>query len=59
MIRKSGYRFSDKVMLKQREEHDPEKWVPVFRQDHAQTERKSGMTIRGKAITLEPIEASA
>jgi hypothetical protein len=21
-------------------EHDPEKWVPVFRKDHAQTERR-------------------
>jgi hypothetical protein len=29
--------------IKQREkcglEHDPEKWVPVFRKDHAQTKR--------------------
>jgi len=28
MIRKSGPRFSDKIML---EKHDPEKWPPVFR----------------------------
>jgi hypothetical protein len=27
-------------------EHDPEKWKPVFRNDHAQTKRQSGMTIR-------------
>jgi hypothetical protein len=26
-------------------EHDPEKWVPVFRKDRAQTKRWSGMTI--------------
>jgi hypothetical protein len=35
MIRKSGRRFSEKIMLKQK--HDPEKWTPVFRKDHAQT----------------------
>jgi hypothetical protein len=33
-------------------EHDPEKWAPVFRKDHAQTKRWSGMTIRRKVITL-------
>jgi hypothetical protein len=33
-------------------EHDPEKWVPVFRKDHAQTKRLSAMTIRRKVITL-------
>jgi hypothetical protein len=37
MIRKSGNRFSEKIMLKQKAEHDPEKWKPVFRKDHAQT----------------------
>src|SRR5439155_609231 len=26
-------------------EHDPEKWAPAFREDHAQTKRQSGMTI--------------
>jgi hypothetical protein len=31
-------------------EHDPEKWKPVFRKDHAQTKRWSGMTIRRKVI---------
>jgi hypothetical protein len=35
MLPKSGYRFSEKIMLKQ--EHDPEKWIPVFGKDHAQT----------------------
>jgi len=35
MIPKSGGRFSDKIMLKKKE-HDPEKWRPVFGQDHAQ-----------------------
>jgi hypothetical protein len=34
MIPKSGYRFSEKIML-QNNEHDPEKWVPVFGEDHA------------------------
>ena len=29
--------------------HDPEKGAPVFRKDHAQTRRYSGMTIRGKS----------
>jgi hypothetical protein len=33
MIPKSGYRLSEKIML--REKHDPEKWVPVFGKDHA------------------------
>jgi hypothetical protein len=36
MIRKSGYRFSEKIMLNKKIEHDPEKWLPVFRKDHAQ-----------------------
>jgi len=40
-------------------ERDPEKWVPVFRKDHAQTKRWSGMTIQRKVIRsssiLEPI----
>jgi hypothetical protein len=31
MIRKSGHRFFEKIMLKQKPEHDPEKWTPVFR----------------------------
>jgi len=33
-------------------EHDPEKWVPVFRKDHAHTKIWSGMTIRRKVILL-------
>jgi hypothetical protein len=35
MIPKSGNRFSDKIMRKIAK-HDPEKWEPVFGQDHAQ-----------------------
>jgi hypothetical protein len=31
MIRKSGSRFSERITP----EHDPEKWKPVFRKDHA------------------------
>jgi hypothetical protein len=33
--------------------HNPEKWVPVFRKDHAQT-RVERMTIRRNVITLGP-----
>jgi hypothetical protein len=33
-------------------EHDPEKWIPVFRKDHAQTKSQSGMPIRRKVIPL-------
>jgi hypothetical protein len=33
-------------------EHDPEKWIPIFRKDHAQTKGWSGMTIRRKVIVL-------
>jgi len=33
-------------------EHDPEKWVPVFREDHAQLERESGMTVRRRVIPV-------
>jgi hypothetical protein len=33
-------------------EHDPEKWIPVFGRDHAQTVSYSVMTIRRKVITL-------
>jgi len=33
-------------------EHDPEKWVPVFRKDHPQTKRLERMTIRRKVIPL-------
>jgi 2,3-bisphosphoglycerate-dependent phosphoglycerate mutase len=29
-----------------RPEHDPEKWLPVFGKDHAQTKSRSGMTIQ-------------
>jgi hypothetical protein len=39
MIPKSGYRFSEKIMLKCKE-HDPEKWIPVFRKDRAQMQIK-------------------
>jgi len=35
MISKSGYRFSSRLMLRQ--QHDLEKWAPVFGHDHAQT----------------------
>jgi len=51
MIRKSGNRFSDKIMRKQKE-HDPEKWEPVFRQDHAQTKSQSEIMIQSQGISL-------
>src|SRR5260370_38070071 len=46
----SGMTIRRKVIPLQ---HDPEKWVPVFRKDHAQTKRWSGMTIRRKVIPLQ------
>src|SRR4029078_729869 len=33
-------------------EHDPEKWIPVFRKDHAPPKIWSAMTIQLKAIAL-------
>jgi hypothetical protein len=33
-------------------EHDPEKWMPVFRKDHAAPNIQSAMTIQPKAIAL-------
>jgi hypothetical protein len=36
VIPKSGYWFSEKITHQQKV-RDPEKWVPVFGQDHAQT----------------------
>jgi len=38
MFRKSGSRFSEKDMRK-RKAHVPEKWQPVFRKGHAQTQK--------------------
>jgi len=36
MIPKNGIRFSEMIMRKAKWlEHDPEKWIPVFRKDHA------------------------
>jgi hypothetical protein len=35
---RGGSRFPEKIVLKTKNlEHDPEKWNPVFRKDHAQT----------------------
>jgi hypothetical protein len=33
-------------------EHDPEKWIPVFRKDHAPPKIQSAMTIQPKAIAF-------
>src|SRR5205814_9119953 len=38
MIGKSGTGFPKRSCSNERE-HDPEKWVPVFRKDHAQTKK--------------------
>jgi hypothetical protein len=40
-------------------EHDPEKWRPVFRKDHAQTKGQSGMTIQRKVILHEQLAQTA
>jgi hypothetical protein len=39
-------------------EHDPEKWAPVFGNDHAPTISWSGMTIRRKVIPLHSAQAA-
>jgi hypothetical protein len=31
-------------------EHDPEKWAPVFRKDHAQTKKKTMLKQRDEII---------
>jgi hypothetical protein len=36
---KSSAKFGTNGALTAALEHDPEKWVPVFRKDHAQTKR--------------------
>jgi len=33
-------------------EHDPEKWIPAFRKDHAQTRSWSAMTLHPEIIAL-------
>jgi uncharacterized protein (TIGR02246 family) len=40
-------------------EHDPEKWKPVFRKDHAQIERLMGMTIRRNVIPINTNSSEA
>src|SRR3981189_1380278 len=57
MIRKSGNRFSAKIMLTRKRisgfERDPEKWVPVFRRDRAPAivrTRRTAMKLRNVAI---------
>jgi hypothetical protein len=60
MIRKSGSRFSEKIML--RLKHDPEKWKPVFRKDHVglrrhgreQAAAKKGLKAGKKGRLVEP-----
>jgi hypothetical protein len=54
MIPKSGNRFSDKIMLQEKPEHDLEKWEPVFGQDHAQAKRR-GCAGRRPAFRLTVI----
>jgi hypothetical protein len=46
-------RAADYIGRLDRREHDPEKWVPIFRKDHAPPKIYSAMTtIRNKAIAL-------
>jgi hypothetical protein len=40
-------------------EHDPEKWVPVFRKDHAPSKIYSAMTIQLKTIALQAVPLHA
>jgi len=40
-------------------EHDPEKWLPVFRKDHAQNKKKGGMTRFEKVIAASSVIASS
>jgi hypothetical protein len=59
MIRKSGNRFSEKIMLEQKLARDPEKWEPVFRKDQAQTKvrakvRFDSKSFRSKSAPREP-----
>jgi hypothetical protein len=49
MSRKSGHRFSEKLML-HHIEHEPEKWSPLFRKDHAPSNIWSAMTIQPNPI---------
>jgi hypothetical protein len=39
-------------MRKSAQEHDPEKWMPVFGKDHAPTKDQSVMMVQRKVITL-------
>jgi DNA-binding winged helix-turn-helix (wHTH) protein len=41
MIPKSGYRFSEKIMLQQKE-HDPEKWIRFSERIMLQQKAKAG-----------------
>jgi len=67
MIRKSGSRFSEKIMLKQK--HDPEKacpgldpgWKPVFRKNHAQPTRRKANSLssyRRRSTSVNPSGAT-
>src|SRR5262245_29416531 len=48
----SARSFQGRLMPSLHLKHDPEKWVPVFGKDHAQTRSWSGRTIQGKVIPL-------
>jgi hypothetical protein len=58
MIRKSGGRFSEKIMLHQK--HDPEKWRPVFPKRSCSTKKPERQSIQSKSIAIwEPPFLSA
>jgi hypothetical protein len=46
MIRKSGYRFSEKIMRQRNIQHDPEKWQPLF----GKIMRQSGRRLNGGTV---------
>jgi hypothetical protein len=53
MIRKSGYRFSEQIMLNKKREHDPQKWKPLFRRDHAPLKMPERQSVQFEAIGVE------
>jgi len=55
MIPKSGDRFSEKIMRNQENPHDPEKWAPVFGQDHAGAKRQAGARRAVRSGLIRPI----
>jgi hypothetical protein len=49
-ITAAGLRRRGISSLRGAPKHDPEKWKPVFRKDHASPKRQSAQLIQSKAI---------